>query len=48
MSNTKKIILTAIAIIGSLVAAVSGLFISFFVVGKKIDEAYSKEENENN
>ena len=46
MSNMKKMILIAIAIIGSLVATVSGLFISFFVVGKKIDKAYSMEENE--
>ncbi|WP_177244066.1 hypothetical protein [Alkalibacterium sp. 20] len=48
MSNMKKIIILTIATLGALVAAVSGLFISFFVVGKKIDKAYLRKENEKN
>ncbi|WP_423188834.1 hypothetical protein ACO1PF_09615 [Alkalibacterium sp. f15] len=45
MSNMKKMILLIIATMGALVAAVSGLIISFVVVGKKIDKAYLMEEN---
>lgn len=48
MSKAKKLIIFAVTMVGSLVAAISGLFISFFIVGKKIDKAYLPEEKQEN
>lgn len=45
MSRTKKLIIVAISVLGSLAAAISGLFMTFFVVGKKIDKAYGSKNN---
>ncbi|MDN6194059.1 MAG: hypothetical protein L0J48_02010 [Alkalibacterium sp.] len=47
MSRTKKMIITAVSILGSVTAFVSGLFLTFFVVGKKIDQAYTSKRNDN-
>lgn len=47
MNRTKKIIITAVSILGSVTAFVSGLFLTFFVVGKKIDQAYTSKRNDN-
>ncbi|MER2063346.1 MAG: hypothetical protein ABS873_01730 [Alkalibacterium sp.] len=46
MSRTKKIMIAVISVLGSLVAAISGLFATFFVVGKKIDQAYRPKAEE--
>ncbi|GEK90292.1 hypothetical protein AB4027_04150 [Alkalibacterium putridalgicola] len=48
MSRTKKIIIAAISITASLAASISGLFLTFFVIGKKIDEAYSPKQKQDN
>lgn len=48
MDKKKKLILLAVALLGTIAASVSGVFASFFVVGKKIDEAYAHEENSDN
>lgn len=48
MSRAKKLIIAAISVLGSLAAAVSGLFVTFFVVGKKIDKAYAPKEKDDN
>ncbi|MDZ7835130.1 MAG: hypothetical protein U5K84_07050 [Alkalibacterium sp.] len=48
MKNKKKIIIVSLAVLGSILAAVSGLFTSIAVVGKKIDKAYSKDGNQDN
>ncbi|GEK91315.1 hypothetical protein [Alkalibacterium kapii] len=47
MSRMKKVIITTVSILGSVVAFVSGLFATFFIVGKKIDQAYRSKTEEN-
>lgn len=44
MSRTKKLIIAAVSVAGSLAAAISGLFLTFFMIGKKIDKAYDPKE----
>ncbi|SFC12869.1 hypothetical protein SAMN04488102_103153 [Alkalibacterium subtropicum] len=48
MSRTKKLIITAVSVAGSLAASISGLFLTFFVIGKKIDQAYLTEDKQDN